>query len=220
MYASMPTCALLLTPCSKLSSDLQAVESIIDTLLYVTPNRNLLYVTDVSSGVPSFKFEHLSCFLPGMLALGVHTLDLPLATKELHTWAAEGIATTCWLTYADQASGLGPDEMSMTRPVGSWTTGKWTTLLEEWEAAGRPGGVPPGLGRTSKPEHTAAARDYRADKTTYLLRPEVHICSLPRLVNQVLKYPSSGGREFLHSLADDGGPRMARAWVVGGASIK
>ncbi|KAJ7780232.1 glycoside hydrolase [Mycena maculata] len=149
---------------------LRAAESIIDTLLYVTPNRNMLYVTDANNGSPSFKFEHLSCFLPGMLALGVHTLDLPAHTKELHSWAAEGIATTCWLTYADQASGLGPDEMTMTRS-SPYSKGKWTTLLAEWEANGRPSGVPPGLG-PSNPEHTPATRDYRADKTTYLLRPE------------------------------------------------
>ncbi|KAJ7708869.1 glycoside hydrolase [Mycena rosella] len=150
---------------------LRAVDSIIDTLLYVTPNRKLLYVTDANSGVPTFKFEHLSCFLPGMLALGVHTLDLPPHTKELHAWAAEGIATTCWLSYADQASGLGPDEMTMTQPPAPYTDGKWTTLLTKWEADGRPGGVPPGLGN-SKTESTDATRDYRADKSAYLLRPE------------------------------------------------
>ncbi|KAJ6458125.1 glycoside hydrolase [Mycena vitilis] len=150
---------------------LRAVESIIDTLLYVTPTRNLLYVTDVSSGSPSFKFEHLSCFLPGLLALGVHTLALPPKTRELHAWAAEGIATTCWLTYADQKSGLGPDEMMMTRPPMPYENGKWTTLLKQWEADGRPGGVPPGLGNP-KPERSGAARDYTMYKTTYLLRPE------------------------------------------------
>ncbi|KAJ7249562.1 glycoside hydrolase [Mycena haematopus] len=150
---------------------LRVVDSIIDTLLYVTPDRNLLYVTDVTNGNPSFKFEHLSCFLPGLLALGVHTLDLPPHKKELHSWAAEGIATTCWLTYADQASGLGPDEMSMTRPSPPYTSAKWTTQLAGWEAAGRPGGVPPGL-KTSKPEPNIGLRDYQAFKTTYLLRPE------------------------------------------------
>ncbi|KAF8166576.1 glycoside hydrolase [Mycena galopus ATCC 62051] len=149
---------------------LRAVDSIIDTLLYVTPNRNLLYVTDVTNGSPSFKFEHLSCFLPGLLALGVHTLDLPLPKKELHEWAAEGIATTCWLSYADQASGLGPDEMSMTRPT-PYKTAQWTTQLAEWESAGRPGGVPPGL-RSAKPEANIGLRDYHALKSTYLLRPE------------------------------------------------
>ncbi|KAJ7089860.1 glycoside hydrolase [Mycena belliarum] len=150
---------------------LKVVESIIDTLIYVSPNRKLLYVTDANSGVPSFKFEHLSCFLPGMLALGVHTLDLPPKTKELHSWAAEGIATTCWLSYADQASGLGPDEMTMTPPSTPYTDFKWTTLLAQWEADGRPGGVPPGL-LTSKPERKSGARDYSAAKSSYLLRPE------------------------------------------------
>ncbi|KAJ6580973.1 glycoside hydrolase [Mycena capillaripes] len=150
---------------------LRAVQSIIETLLYVTPNRNLLYVTDTTSGSPSFKFEHLSCFLPGLLALGVHTLELTPRTKELHAWAAEGIATTCWLSYADQASGLGPDEMSMTRPAMPYANGKWTTLLAQWEAEGRPGGTPPGLGNT-KPESNVGSRDYHALVTTYLLRPE------------------------------------------------
>ncbi|KAJ7065378.1 glycoside hydrolase [Mycena amicta] len=150
---------------------LRAVDSIIDTLLYVTPNRKLLYVTDANSGNPTFKFEHLSCFLPGMLALGAHTLDIPDATRERHQWAAEGIATTCWLTYADQATGLGPDEMTMTHTSAPYSKGKWITLLQEWEAAGRPGGVPPGLGGL-KAESSESARDYKADKTTYLLRPE------------------------------------------------
>ncbi|KAJ7173562.1 glycoside hydrolase [Mycena filopes] len=150
---------------------LKVVDSIIDTLLYVTPKRGLLYVTDVNSGAPSFKFEHLSCFLPGMLALGVHTLDLPPKTRELHAWAAEGIATTCWLTYADSATGLGPDEMWMTRPEGQTTSGKWSTLVEEWDQAGRPGGTPPGLG-PFKVEKQADGRDYGMYQSTYLLRPE------------------------------------------------
>jgi mannosyl-oligosaccharide alpha-1,2-mannosidase len=155
----------------QLFSDLRVVDSIIDTLLYVTPKRKLLYVTDATNASPSFKFEHLSCFLPGLLALGVDTLDLPPPAKERHAWAAEGIATTCWLTYADQASGLGPDEMTM-RHEPPFAGAKWTAQLAEWEAAGRPGGVPPGLGNAT-PERSAAARDYNAYKTSYLLRPEV-----------------------------------------------
>jgi hypothetical protein len=89
---------------------------------------------------PSHHLEHLSCFLPGLLALGAHTLPLDdLASmginldylakdlqpefkadyakisaydlKDLHMWAAEGLAQTCYLTYADQPVGLGPDEV-------------------------------------------------------------------------------------------------------------
>ncbi|CAK5269755.1 unnamed protein product [Mycena citricolor] len=148
---------------------LDAVQAIIDNLLYLTPNRELLYVTDTNGGVPSWKFEHLSCFLPGMLALGVHTLDLPHETKELHSWAADGIATTCWLSYADQASGLGPDEMIMDHPQSGYQSLKWTTRLASWKAEGKPGGSPPGLGPKAP---ARKARDYVIDKSAYLLRPE------------------------------------------------
>src|SRR5882672_3113945 len=105
-------------------------------LVYISPSRNLVYVTDtdVRSEIPTHKFEHLSCFLPGLLALGAHLLPLDDLTslgidylrlsdnldyetrqdylrlskynlRDLHMWAAKGIAETCYLTYADQPSG-------------------------------------------------------------------------------------------------------------------
>ncbi|KAI9062582.1 glycoside hydrolase family 47 protein [Trametes sanguinea] len=153
---------------------LRDAAAIIKNLLYVSQNRKLLYVTDISNNSPSHTFEHLSCFLPGLLALGAHTLPLSPRDKQLHEWAARGLAYTCWITYADHATGLGPDEMSMKRmptdnkhPHG----GRWLDMLEEWEAAGSPGGVPPGLAEVP-PVQTAADRDYSAMKTSYLLRPE------------------------------------------------
>ncbi|KAJ6592323.1 glycoside hydrolase family 47 protein [Mycena vulgaris] len=117
---------------------------ILTNLLYVSPTRRLLYVTDTSSatfehaGRPTHKMEHLSCFLPGLLALGAHTLPLddPVALgldlqalgagfgwaergyatlsrqrslRETHLWAAAGLAETCYMLYADQPSGLAPD---------------------------------------------------------------------------------------------------------------
>lgn len=54
----------------------------------------MLYVTDISFGEPTYKFEHLSCFLPGLLALGVHTLELSPRDLERHSWAAEGLGTS------------------------------------------------------------------------------------------------------------------------------
>lgn len=59
--------------------------------------------------------EHLSCFLPGLFALGVHVLgeELSEAERELHLWAARGLGQTCWIMYADQGgkggSGSGLD---------------------------------------------------------------------------------------------------------------
>ncbi|KAF5383721.1 hypothetical protein D9615_003586 [Tricholomella constricta] len=155
---------------------LRSMNAIINNLLYLTPTRHLLYVTDTHKGIPSHTLEHLSCFLPGLLALGAHTLHLPEKERELHVWAAEGLARTCWATYADMATGLGGDEVSM--DMAGWGSGadaeakgKWVTQLAEWERRGRPGGVPPGVGELV-PVRESAGREYSLRKTTYLLRPE------------------------------------------------
>jgi Glycosyl hydrolase family 47. len=157
----------ILTP---FRTDSKSTNAIIDKLLYLTPKRNLLYVTDINSGIPSNTFEHLSCFLPGLLALGAQTLKLPPRDKQRHEWAAQGLAYTCWMTYADQATGLGPDEMVM----DSWPlheSGRWVHHMDQWEKAGRPGGRPPGL--RDVPAESKEHRDYTANKPAYLLRPEV-----------------------------------------------
>ena len=130
-------------------TDIQAASGILNHLLYLTPNRGLLYVTDTSgpSAKPSHTFEHLSCFLPGLLALGARTLELSDDDRQLHLWAAEGLAYTCWITYADHDTGLGPDEMIMEAwdddPAGY--RGRWISHVEAWKKRGSPGGVPPGL---------------------------------------------------------------------------
>ncbi|OJT12443.1 Endoplasmic reticulum mannosyl-oligosaccharide 1,2-alpha-mannosidase [Trametes pubescens] len=152
---------------------LRDVEAILGNLLYVTPNRNLLYVTDTFSSGPTHTFEHLSCFLPGLLALGAHTLPLAPRDRERHQWAAQGLAYTCWITYADHETRLGPDEMAMAHtPVDAEHphAGCWAELVDAWEAKGRPGRVPPGLAEA--PPRLEGDRDYRATKIDYMLRPE------------------------------------------------
>ncbi|KAF9071588.1 glycoside hydrolase [Rhodocollybia butyracea] len=120
---------------------LRAVNSIIERLLYITPNREILYVTDAeirqpNRSIPSGSFEHLSCFLPGLLALGAQTLDLPQNEKEIHSWAAEGLAYSCWLSYADMQTGLGPDVMSMQK-FQKAEDGLWLPRVEKWKEEGR-----------------------------------------------------------------------------------
>lgn len=149
---------------------MKAVHSIMKHLLYLTPTRNLLYVTDETNGYPSRIFEHLSCFLPGLLTLGAHTLPLDPNEKQLQIWAAQGLAYTCWITYADHETGLGPDEMVM----DAWQDeldGRWLPHVQAWEAQGRPGGVPPGLKEV--PTQPNGFRDYSTRQPGYLLRPEV-----------------------------------------------
>jgi hypothetical protein len=199
-----------------LSVDIRMTTHLINNLLYLSPTRHLLYVTDTdmptfeSNDSPSHIFEHLSCFLPGLLALGVETLPLDnleslgidlddlgseemfgVAGKgykklkshnlrELHLWAAEGLATTCWMTYVDQPSGLAPDEVMMTNPADREASYKWIDAVEKWRTSGARG-VPPGL-QDHKPvvytesqrlHGTGRGRDYILRRAGYLLRPEV-----------------------------------------------
>jgi len=128
----------------------------------------------MNNGMVSHKFEHLTCFLPGLLALGVYTIpELSPKDKELHMWAAQGLAYTCYIMYADHATGLSPDEVSMETWSPVKDEGMWVTQLEEWRAQGPPSGLPPGL---EEVQANATDRDYRTLKDSYLLRPEV--CAL------------------------------------------
>ncbi|KAH8110099.1 seven-hairpin glycosidase [Phellopilus nigrolimitatus] len=173
----------------------------IENLLYLSPGRQILYVTDVfvrERPEPERKFEHLSCFFPGLLALGAHTLANEMSADEraLHMWAAEGLAYSCWLMYADQASGLAPEEVLFDRTSrgrfragGDWapvtadgeesrTDELWIDALARWRKNGSRG-KPPGVPRNGNkgvaqpmPGAPAERKDYFALKTKYLMRPE------------------------------------------------
>ena len=107
-----------------------------------------------------------------MLALGVYMLPLAPRDRELQQWAAQGLAYTCWMTYADSEAGLGPDEVGMTTGREGQNA-KWLDALAEWEEEGRPGGKPPGTRNVPVARGANAERDYFAKKAGYLLRPEV-----------------------------------------------
>ncbi|GBE86241.1 seven-hairpin glycosidase [Sparassis crispa] len=200
---------------SSLQMYLRTINHILTHLLYISDTRGLVYVTDTNTAsyVPTHRFEHLSCFFPGLLALGAHTLNFSLADldpstlgpdglrsyellkkydlRSLHMWAAEGIATSCWLMYADQSSGLGPEEVTMrprtddshqlsTKFTGGPKGGPvvqggllWIDEMERWRKSGARG-VPPGLG--DKPSmkwvhdvKRQKSRDYTAIESFYIL---------------------------------------------------
>lgn len=200
---------------------LHTASHILTNLLYLSPKRQLLYVTDtkqtVNGPTPNHVFEHLSCFLPGLLALGAHTLPLDnlselgidlarfgtearfgnasqahrtvnnFNVKKLHLWAAEGLAQSCWLSYADQPTGLGPDEMTMpsykegtfvwSDALAAWVKSStndistlWIDAMESWKASGSKGRIP-GLG-VPVPVKDKSAKEYTMRRQGYLLRPE------------------------------------------------
>ncbi|KIJ59230.1 glycoside hydrolase family 47 protein [Hydnomerulius pinastri MD-312] len=194
---------------------LRFTSHVINNLLYLSPQRNLLYVTDSSthgnSTATSHSFEHLSCFFPGLLALGVHTLPLDhletvginiteladdllpkhlqgyeelaeFSLANLHLWAAEGIAQTCYLTYADQPSGLGPDTVAM-RVGGKFGETRWMDAMRKWKKSGHLGSPPgvadrrpwvgnPNATTAREREIDAIGRDYGIRNMGYYLRPE------------------------------------------------
>ncbi|PPR01327.1 hypothetical protein CVT24_006329 [Panaeolus cyanescens] len=165
-----------------LSGDVQArdqyiksANGIIKNLLYITANRGLVYVGDIVNGRFVHRLEHLSCFLPGVFALGAHMLPssaLSDAERTMHLRAAKALGYTCAISYADQVSGLGPDEMSMPG------TGKlWIDEVEKWEKAGGEKSEKgekgcPGLTEPER-EGDSAKWDYFNNwPNAYLLRPE------------------------------------------------
>jgi len=201
--------------------DLNSVNGVIINLLYITPTRHLLYVTDTRSGVTTHKLEHLSCFFPGLLALGLFSLsttDSPAYTssqKQLHRWAAEGLAETCWLIYHDQESGLGPDEVQMVDYANYMKTqgsndrnnpargtsfgslereGLWVRQIANWKKDGKMSGTPPGVpmpGESFKREEDPKNRDYRVMINSYLLRPEVCFIALFFSTRRTINWCSS-----------------------------
>lgn len=231
---------------------LRATSYILTNLFYLSPTRHLLYVTDQRIYEDGTKhvthtFEHLSCFLPGLLALGAHTLPLDKLDalginlddidakglfgaarknheslsgydlKKIHLWAADGLAQTCWLTYADQPTGLGPDEVVMKATefkktwdaqANQWRTRTdgilWIDAMKNWKRSGSRG-VPPGL-EDKKPViynkekrfgGRRAERDYALRKPGYLLRPEtVESLYILWRVTGDLKWRDRGRRIF------------------------
>ncbi|KZV97787.1 seven-hairpin glycosidase [Exidia glandulosa HHB12029] len=153
----------------------KSVNGVINDLLYLSPNRKLLYLSDLEASRLSGKFEHLACFFPGLLALGVETLDekeLSAEDRQMHLWVAEGLAHSCWLMYADQPSGLGPELAGFDWWRADAREGKWIKAVEEWRRVGSPGGKPPGVGDLAPPVKPGEAKDYNIRVGSYLLRPE------------------------------------------------
>jgi len=120
-------------------------------------------------------FEHLSCFFPGLLALGIHILPaeaFSLHERNLHEAVARGVAHTCYLTYADMPTGLGADQVMMESFIeGHFEMGQWLSHVDISQESSAILGVSqlapplkPGKGET---------RDYGLQSPVYLLRPEV-----------------------------------------------
>lgn len=74
----------------------------------LTERNGYTYIADLKKGKKLHKMDHLACFIPGLLALGQaegagdNANDLEVAEKLLNT---------CWESYKQMPSGLGPEYM-------------------------------------------------------------------------------------------------------------
>jgi len=74
------------------------------------PNFKIIEAT--AGGAPIFKMDHLSCFVPGMIALGLMSLPEPdLQGGRNSSWhqLAEGLTASCTELWTSTKSGLAPE---------------------------------------------------------------------------------------------------------------
>ncbi|KAM6183613.1 endoplasmic reticulum mannosyl-oligosaccharide 1,2-alpha-mannosidase [Erethizon dorsatum] len=83
---------------------LAAIEGIKAHLLRRSEPRKLIFVGELAHGRFSAKMDHLVCFLPGTLALGVHH-GLPMEHMEL----ALALMETCYQMNHQMETGLSPE---------------------------------------------------------------------------------------------------------------
>jgi len=159
----------------------------ISQLVFVSPHRHLIYITDINEHSVTGQFEHLSCFFPALLALGNSTLSSLTPNEiELHQMAALGLAESCWLLYKDTKTGLGPEDVLFDpfKP-GDMQSGRFIEHYDAWVAAGRRGAGPIGFNPPPKPMESrlylAQHRDYSVQHREYNLRPEVSCWALSTL---------------------------------------
>lgn len=164
--------------------DLSSIRGAISHLVYVSDERNLLYVTDIwGSRGPSHDLEHLSCFFPGLLALGAHSIPgeyLDPEERAAHLAIAKGIATTCYLAYADTASGLGPETINFSDKGRRWVDTEGEIRVD----------VPV--------EKDPSRRGYTVRDPRWLSRPEVRIVVTE--IERILKCILLDCRKLVHSI--------------------
>jgi mannosyl-oligosaccharide alpha-1,2-mannosidase len=77
-------------------------------LLQRTTPSNLAYVADYDGSRVIHKMDHLACFLPALLALGVHSDPTnPNAERDMKN--AKAMTYTCYQMYARMPTGIAPE---------------------------------------------------------------------------------------------------------------
>ena len=87
----------------------QSISSMLEHLYSHTPH-GTAYIADLEGGQKDHKMDHLVCFAPGMLALGVKHGVVDGEQAERHMSAARELMRTCYDMYhLQQPSGIGAE---------------------------------------------------------------------------------------------------------------
>jgi mannosyl-oligosaccharide alpha-1,2-mannosidase len=92
-----------------------AIDGMVKWLVHRNPADKLVYLANLhwqggAQGTPDHAMEHLTCFVPGWLALGAQYQTDP-ERQQTHMRLAQDIAETCWQMYASQPTGIGPERV-------------------------------------------------------------------------------------------------------------
>lgn len=104
----------------------QAMDEMIDKLVFVSKD-NLTYIAEYDRNMVKHKFDHLVCFVPGMLALGAHSGAVRGAKAERYVQLAADLTHTCWQMYHRMPTGLSPEYVTFT--AGGLRVGAGFNLL-------------------------------------------------------------------------------------------
>ncbi|BDA46113.1 Mannosyl-oligosaccharide 1,2-alpha-mannosidase IA [Coccomyxa sp. Obi] len=88
----------------------RAMDEMLRKLLFKNEESGYTYVAEFARvDVVKHKMDHLSCFIPAMLALGAHAGAVTGAKADKYLQVAEELTHTCWQMYHQMPSGLAPE---------------------------------------------------------------------------------------------------------------
>jgi hypothetical protein len=81
-------------------------------------NQTYTFITEMTNGEQVMDFEHLTCFVPGMIALGTQQVanltTYPREMRDDHWKFADQVLRTCIMLYDTQPTGIAPDSVRFT----------------------------------------------------------------------------------------------------------
>ena len=83
----------------------------------------LTYIAEKHNNVVHGKMDHLVCFVPGMLALGVERKVVPPEDADRHMTLAKKLMRTCNEMYTSTATGLAPEIVQFSLDISSHDVG-------------------------------------------------------------------------------------------------